>query len=415
MAFPYQFGSPGNLALESCDESKFQIYCNTLLTPAERLQHWYQYVNLYLVYVAAGVPLVLWTVQYFWRAGQRWRQRRQDARAQGAVGKQDKRESDLFPLLFPLRLSGNSSRSSGVASPQTSYSAKPSEASRHSSMTSRNSGSSTPQQFVGSPPVALRADVRKTMQSISLLSEGSSSVVNVNSLQNCDLHMIPLFAETGKDTPLSSASPRASTLGSLPGKTYVGLFELQDLGTGVLSGQALRNAVAALDTRRAEKGCVGLVLRITNRDTCTPQITELLHELCRRLIGVVLMCDPDTQALRSINFGLLVGAVFENACILDSGKRRNFFRTVDLREMMGRCADERVIRPAFLVKFLDLWSVQPTAAVVRRAHKLAEYFGASLEHGARSEQRWAEHVKFPISLSAFDYLKRSDVVEVSRS
>jgi hypothetical protein len=279
-------------------------------------------------------------------------------------------------------------------------------------MTLRNSQISTPRRYTVDTPTALRADLLKSMLSISLRSE-ENTLANPNQAQSYDLGMIQLFAENGKDSPRSSTSPPASTSRSAPAKTLVGLFEMQDLGLCVLSSQTVRNAAATLDTRRVEKGCVGLVLHITKNDTCTTQITELLYELCHRQVGVVLMCDPDTIALQSINFGLLVGTIFENACILENGNRRDFFQTVGLREMMGRCAQERLLRPAFFVKFLDLWSVQPTAAVVRRAHKLAEYFGASFEHGAVARERLAAYVKYPTSLSAFDYLKRSEVVEVS--
>jgi hypothetical protein len=414
MAFPYQFGSLADL--ETCQDSKFLIYCNHFLPQAERLRHWYQYANLYLVGFAASVPLTLWTVQYFWHAWRHRRLHKRDPIVGVVIEEIFDRETVMLPNFSPSRLSDQTLGGSGTASPkaQPLYNGKTSEASRDSSVTLRNSQVSTAQPYIVDSPTALGADVRKSMQSINLRSEDDATT-NPNQSPNYDLVMIPLFAETENDSPRSSTSPPASISRSAPAKTLVGLFEMQDLGPGALSSQATRKAAITLNERRAEKGCAGLVLHLINRDTCTTQIIELLHELCHLQVGVVLMCDPDTKALQHINFGLLVGTVFENACILDNGARRNFFQTVGLREMMGRCAKERLLRPTFLVKFLDLWSVQPTAAVARRAHKLAEYFGASFEHGAVAHQGWAARAKCPTSLSAFDYLKRSEVVEVSRA
>jgi hypothetical protein len=413
MAFPYQFGSLGDLTLESCNSSKFEIYCNSFLPSEKLLQHWYQYFNLSLAGFAAGAAVILWIVQHCWHVSQRQRLHRQGAAVRERVEKIDDQQADFLPDLLPLPLPDQNPRNSGLTSLKnpSSYSLKTSELSPPSFTPLRSSGISTPERYHAGPPAALSADLRKSMQSISLRSEDDSATTLTPS-QNYDLVMIPLFANTVKDSQRMSTSRPASFSNSATARTFVGLFELQDLGTGVLSGQALCNAAIALNTRRVEKGCAGLVLHINNYDTCTAQITELLRELCQRQVGVVLMCDPEIEALQSINFGLLVGTIFKNACILDNGERRNFFQTIGLREMMGRCAEERLLRPGFFVKFLDLWSVQPTAAVARRARKLAGFFGASLEHGAKPDRGWAALVKYPLSLSALDYLKRSEVVEV---
>jgi hypothetical protein len=414
MAFPYQFGSPGDL--EACDDSKFLIYCNGFLPPAERLQHWYQYANLYLIGIAASMPLILWIVQYFTHTWRRKRLHRRNNTVGVAIEETVNRETAILHNLITDRLSDPNQPSSITASPmvQSLYSRKIPEAISGSARSSRINRVPITEPNIVDTPTALGVNVHNSMQSISLCSE-DYTISNPNQSQNYDIVMIQLFGETETNSPRSSLSPPASISRSAPAKTLVGLFEMQDLGPRAFSNQAMHNAATLLNTRRVENGCVGLVLHVTNRDTCSTQITELLHELCHRQIGVVLMCDPDAKALQSINFGLLVGTIFENACILENGTRRDFFHTVGLREMMGRCAEERLLRPAFFVKFLDLWSVQPTAATTRRAQKLAEYFGASFEHGAIAHQGWAAHVKYPPSLSAFDYLKRSEVVEVSRA
>jgi hypothetical protein len=247
------------------------------------------------------------------------------------------------------------------------------------------------------------------------LRPGNDSPDAFNVLQGYDLRIIPLFTERSrskKTTRFSSSSRRQPSVSrGAPCKVVVGLFALEDLGPDAISENALLDTVIVLDMLRHEKECSGLVIRVSD-NACPMQITDLLYELCKRQIAVIIMCDPNAKILTSINFGLLVGAIFENACILRDGHHRDFFRSARVRELMGICTEEKVERPEFFVGFHDLWHVQPTAGVVRRAYKLAQYFGATLEHGLALDLEWELDCKLPISLSGFDYLKRSDVVEV---
>jgi hypothetical protein len=82
---------------------------------------------------------------------------------------------------------------------------------------------------------------------------------------------------------------------------------------------------------------------------------------------------------------------------------------------MVRCAEERVERPDFFVGFHDVWEARPSAAVARRATKIAQHFGAVLEHEASrlSGPVWVNTPRLPVSMSGFEYLRRSDTSEVS--
>jgi len=170
-----------------------------------------------------------------------------------------------------------------------------------------------------------------------------------------------------------------------------------------------------VDLLRIQKGYSGLVLRLSDDANCN-QINEFLEVLWRRNINLFAMCDPDLKLLSTIDFDLLVGIIVENACILPNGHRRDFFQGDRLRSIMGRCADARIDQPGFFIGFLDLWHVRPTASVARRAFKLAEYYGATLFHGLASESYSKGNLRptCSMSLSGFDFLKTSEMVEVCR-
>ncbi|KAK3349640.1 hypothetical protein B0T25DRAFT_582541 [Lasiosphaeria hispida] len=111
---------------------------------------------------------------------------------------------------------------------------------------------------------------------------------------------------------------------------------------------------------------------------------------------------------KHVDFGLLVGVIIENACILTDGGRRDYFHSQQLREVMSRCAGERAKRPGFFVGFRDGWDKQPSAAVVCRAFKVAAHFGAVLEHHANGEA--ARRLPFP--MSGFEYLRKAKMTEL---
>jgi hypothetical protein len=261
-------------------------------------------------------------------------------------------------------------------------------------------------------PSFLRSDPRSSVQGIDLRPKIDSEIT-FNPLQNFDLRITPLFTRTGGAGSRFSTSSRTSSPDRArgPRKTLVGLVDTQDFGPGAFEGEELRETVNELNMLRTEKGFTGLTLRV--HDNLHPSRTiDLLDLLFRKKIGVILMCDTDSVLLRSVNFGLLIGLILENSTILSNGQRRDFFQSDRLRSIMDRCAQERLVRPSFFLGFNDLWETRPTAAVVRRAFKLAEFFGATLTHGPLNRSATE---RFPISMSGFDYLKGDQIVTVCHS
>jgi hypothetical protein len=227
-----------------------------------------------------------------------------------------------------------------------------------------------------------------------------------------NLCIIPLLNKRYPELvpPSRASSQRGSNPESPFLSNVVGLIEMQELDFGDLSMGVLTNLGKQLDLLRIQKGYSGLVLHLTD-DTSSNQINELLQVLWRKNINLFAMCDPDHKALSTIDLDLLVGIIVENACILPSGRRRDFFQGDRLRSIMGRCADARIDQPGFFIGFLDLWCDRPTAAVARRAFRIAEYYGATLFHGPGSERERLRPT-CPMSLSGFDFLKSYEMVEV---
>lgn len=251
-------------------------------------------------------------------------------------------------------------------------------------------------------PAFLRVGNRLSMESINLRPEADPEIA-FNPLQNFDLRITPLFTKTGKrESRFSTASKKGSSA-----KTVLALLDLEDLGPDAFAGDLLET-VYELNMLRMEKMASGFVVKIHD-DISLSQTVSLLEALTKPGVQVMLMCDTDADILRAIDFSMLFGVILENSTILANGERRDFFRSDRLRGVMARCAEERIERPTFFLAFHDLWEMRPTAAVVRRAFKLAEFFGATLTHGPFDQQR---HTKLPISMSGFDYLKGNRIVDV---
>ncbi|KAG9251738.1 uncharacterized protein F5Z01DRAFT_627081 [Emericellopsis atlantica] len=151
----------------------------------------------------------------------------------------------------------------------------------------------------------------------------------------------------------------------------------------------------------------------TNLET----LEALLHELLECNIPAVLVASHDSNIWPHVDLTVFSGIVIENACILQSGDRRDYFRSRMLQDVVGRCSKIRESDPDYFVGFADLWEVRPHPAVIRRAVKLAEHFGALLEHGpVRPEENGGIHVGAASqTLSGFEFLRRPEVIELQRS
>jgi hypothetical protein len=158
----------------------------------------------------------------------------------------------------------------------------------------------------------------------------------------------------------------------------------------------------------------GFALQCTNTRTLEKTDT-LLQCLASLQVPVVLLCQHDCEAIDHLDLSLTSGIIMENACILPDGERRDYFKARRLRDVMERCRVQRDKRPSFFVGFSDVWEIRPKASVVRRAAKIAEHFGAVMEHGPAHPAMDVQDGGFQSpskTISAFEYLRLPEMVEV---
>ena len=155
------------------------------------------------------------------------------------------------------------------------------------------------------------------------------------------------------------------------------------------------------------KGCDGLVLR-HNRGESTVRVSDLLRELRQRLIPIILQADADCQIWDDLDFRLIDGVILQNACVLSNGHRRDFFRASRVRTCAAQCKQEKSSRPGFFFGFLETWKTRPSAAVVRRAYMLGDFFGAVVQVRPEQVSDESEAVR-ETPISGFDWLKLSNV------
>lgn len=219
------------------------------------------------------------------------------------------------------------------------------------------------------------------------------------------------------DADQGSFSETQSTIAGVPQSTAIlGMVDGQDLAVDEFSTSA---TVDFLFNVFNDNAVVGLVLDVELLDeSALAFIPDILVRLCELQVPVILKGHHDSRVLAQINLKFVSGLIVESACIMEDGSRRDYFRSVALRDAMSKCADQRVERPNFFVGFLDRWHTRPSAAVVRRSHKLADHFAAVFEHGQATSSTAVTGlpaVKLPLSLSAFEYLRRAEAQELQGS
>ncbi|KAJ6262524.1 hypothetical protein Dda_3335 [Drechslerella dactyloides] len=146
-----------------------------------------------------------------------------------------------------------------------------------------------------------------------------------------------------------------------------------------------------------------------------PMLNELLHHCGHLSIPVFIQSMPPFTDVVGLDMTQMAGVIFENACIHPDGERRDFFQAYHLRHGLGRCARQRETRPQFFIGFHDGWQIRPRAATVRRAFKLAKFFGATLQvTPASSQSQIDEFYPAERCLSGFEWLKRDDVIQLHK-
>ena len=126
-----------------------------------------------------------------------------------------------------------------------------------------------------------------------------------------------------------------------------------------------------------------------------------------------MLLEDATEPSHIIDPAIVSGVIYRNACILSNGSRRDLFQATKLRVSLARYNKEVKADPAFFLGFLDLWASRPLPSVIRRSFKFARYHGVVLPHeSAGSIDEKPHRANGSNAFSAFDWLKRADVIQV---
>ncbi|KAF3345634.1 hypothetical protein VdG2_06477 [Verticillium dahliae VDG2] len=179
-----------------------------------------------------------------------------------------------------------------------------------------------------------------------------------------------------------------------------------------LTSPQLEATAARLHEAYMEQTLAGFAVRCSSH-TEAAKVERLLEALHARKLPALLLCHHDFAGLDALSFFHASGLIMENACILRDGTRRDYFIARRLRDTMTRCTAEREDRPEFFVAFLDQWDVRPHPSVVKRAVKIAEHFGAVIEHGPSDVAMGASPVVASASrtIGGFEYLRRAEIIQ----
>lgn len=262
-----------------------------------------------------------------------------------------------------------------------------------------------------------------TVESFGIFGKGSA-VPNFGKLNaEHDLLIVALpfltAAAVADDSDQASFSETSSTIAGVPASTPVlGLVDGDDLGIDKLPNFSAAASADYLYNIFRNNAVVGLVLDVGQlRDDVAKLMPDIVLGLCKLKVPVVIKCHHDSKLLGILKLKFVSGLIVENACIMEDGTRRDYFRSIALRDVMAKCADQRLERPNFFVGFYDRWHTRPSAAVVRRSLKLAAHFAAAFEHTELRTLIDASTgpTKQPASLSAFEFLRKPETAELQSS
>nr|CAD70539.1 hypothetical protein [Neurospora crassa] len=275
------------------------------------------------------------------------------------------------------------------------------------SYTKRKRKSPPGRKQAGSPPSRPEFKIPSSTKAFQFLDGGVSSGAAVPQ---------PLVGGTVYISPLPSCTDPTpfQPLQATPTQdiTCLGLVDAKDVSPA---------DVAAWETHISDfilsDDVSGVVLKVTDLAKEDEETAaRLFARLRQRAVPIVLNLgldeekeEEESEFVNSVDFSSLVGIIVENACILPNGERRDYFRSEKLRELMNKCAKERLERPHFFVAFHDLWDQQPSVAVVCRGEKVASHFEAIYQHGPRHVASGLKMTQPPVS--GFEYLRKPETSE----
>ncbi|OAA44132.1 Glycosyl transferase, family 1 [Metarhizium rileyi] len=349
------FFQPGSNdpAITECGKSTFAIYCNSALPTERLLREWYQKATLAVSASSLLIPIVLCLILLH---RQSWFSR------------------TLSHLRERLRRKQSESKTTEQSSKLVSF------------------------------------ESTRSFKVYSVLKHFE----NVPVQRNYDLAIFPLtIGELSGDDEWDGASVSGTACHEATNLAYV---NLEDMDPAALQPLAIVETTNYLVHSCIRNNLAGLALRPSSL-LPAGQVEELIQRLHHYEVSVLLLCHHDSADVDSLSFQYSAGIILENACILPNGQRRDYFQAKRLRDLMIKCATERSRNPGFFVGFLEIWENRPHPSVVRRAVKLAEHFGAVVEHGyadpnVKLERSVQDATR---TLSGIEYLRRGDVIELQKS
>ncbi|KAG8411014.1 hypothetical protein J3459_016736 [Metarhizium acridum] len=349
------FFQPGSNdpAIEECGNSTFAVYCNSAIPSEQLFREWYQQVTVAVGASSLIVPIVLFIV---------------------LLSRQSWFSNTFKRLIERLRR--------------------------------KNSG----YQNIPPAPNLVTFESTRSFKVYSMLETRESVDVD----RNYDLAIFPLtIGELSGDEGWDGSSMTGTACHEVTNLAYV---NLQDMDPAALQPLDIASTTEYLVRSCVRNNLAGLALRPSSTIP-TRQVEQLIQRLHHCDVSVLLLCHHDSPDIDSLSFQYASGVILENACILPNGQRRDYFKAKRLREVMVRCATERSQKPGFFIGFSELWETRPHPSVIRRAVKLAEHFGAVVEHGFADPSMKLERPPrdATYTLSAFEYLRRGDVTEIQKS
>jgi len=343
------------------DTGRFLIYTNSTLAGTGLLAKWYQVIVLGIGAAALWLPLLRWIIGGIWKPIRRRREMRKRGIKFGP-----KQEKDVSPKKFP--------------SPNIDFD-------HHGT-----------DHKINSFGVYLRGDIDDFLA------------------LEYDLHIIDLNT-CSRDTTSRWGSKRKTIVdglrvdGSRSSPNVWGLVGEAEWSVVSSPETPLLQTVDRLRAISQSRGLAGLV--VSSNIAPGSKVNDIVHQFVKSGLSCMLLEDAGNPINR-VDPSLLSGVIYKNACILTNGSRRDFFQARKLRISLARHCEELKRDPNYAVAFLDLYIDKPLPSVIRRAYKFAKFHAAIIHHDAAGvvDDQKANCAVSSNPCSAFDWLKRDDIVKV---
>ncbi|KAH7239890.1 uncharacterized protein BKA55DRAFT_706140 [Fusarium redolens] len=352
------FFQPGSLnpTFDDCSNSRFKVYCNSILPENQRFVHTFQLVNISLALSSFLVPVLFYFTYYI--------------------------------ITFLLK--------DGLKS----------------LWTSKEKIDKTDGSRDDSRPALHMFRSNKSFTFLSELDVQSSN----GSYREYDLVVLPLYMGGSVRGEPGDSHSSICTVEHVASKMSLANIDIDAFGPDALEDSHIEETIDFLLNIHLRNELAGFALQYSIPKK-PGQVNYLLERLYSLNIPVLLSCQHDSEALDSISLTHASGLIIENACILPNGERRDYFKAKRLRQIVARVGTEREQRADFFLGFFDKWDRKPHPSVVRRAAKLAEHFGAVIEHGPKDTSVLLKVTNSCATqtLSGFEYLRRPEIIELQKS